>query len=90
MVSERTECVNLIQEANQAGARLPLACEEASITLRTYRRWYRDGKITADKRPDAVRPQPLNKLTEAEQAKIIEVCNMAKFASLPPSQNPPR
>jgi hypothetical protein len=80
--------VNLIQEANQAGARLHLTCEEAGITLRTYRRWYRDGQITADKRPDAMRPQPSNKLTQAEQAKIIEVCNMAKFASLPPSQIP--
>ena len=86
MVSERTECVNLIQEANQAGARLHLTCEEAGITLRTYRRWYRDGQITADKRPDAIRPQPSNKLTEAEQAKIVEVCNWPKFASLPPSQ----
>lgn len=86
MVSERTKCVNLIQEANQAGARLHLTCKEAGITLRTYRRWYRDGQITADKRPDAIRPQPSNKLTQAEQAKIIEVCNMAKFASLPPSQ----
>jgi hypothetical protein len=59
--------VNLIPEANRAGARLHLTCEEAGITLRTYRRWYRDGKITADKRPDAVRPQPSNKLTESEQ-----------------------
>jgi len=80
LVSERAEYVNLIQEANLAGARLHLACEEASITLRTYRRWYRDGKVTADKRPDAVRPPPSNKLTEAEQALIVEVCNWPKFA----------
>ncbi len=86
MVSERIECVKLIQEANQAGARLHLTCQEAGITLRTYRRWYRDGQITADKRPDAVRPVPSNKLTELEQAKIIDVCNMPKFASSPPSQ----
>lgn len=33
-----------------------------------------------------MRPQPSNKLRQAEQAKIIEVCNMAKFANLPPSQ----
>lgn len=78
--------MSLIQEANQSGARLHLACDEVGITLRTYRRWYRDGHITADKRPGAVRPQPANKLTEAEQAQIIEVCNMEKFASLPPSQ----
>lgn len=61
----------LIQEANQAGAALRLACEEARIKLRTYRRWYQDGKVMADKRPGAVRPQPSNKLTETKQAKIV-------------------
>lgn len=75
-----------IQEANQSGARLHKSCEEVGITLRTYRRWYRDGQISADKRPDTVRPAPTNKLTEAEQAQIIAVCNLPKFASLPPSQ----
>ncbi len=75
-----------IQEANQAGARLPLACALIGLTLRTYRRWYREGQVKADRRPDATRPTPANKLTEAEQAKIIEVCNQAQFASLPPSQ----
>ncbi|RJG37756.1 hypothetical protein D1Z90_19580 [Motilimonas pumila] len=44
--------------------------------------WYCDVKITADKRPDATPPVPANKLTEAEQAK----CNLAKYASLPPTQ----
>jgi putative transposase len=63
-----------------------VACNEVGITLRTYRRWYCGGEIKADKRPDAVRPVPSNKLTEVEQAQIIEVCNMEKFASLPPSQ----
>jgi transposase InsO family protein len=75
-----------IQEANRSGARLNVACREVGISLRTYRRWYRNGTITTDKRPDAARPPPANKLTEAEQAKIIEVCNLAKYASLPPTQ----
>ena len=75
-----------IQEANQSGARLPLACDEAGLTLRTYRRWVRHGQVKADLRPDATRPTPANKLTEAEQAKIIEICNQEQFASLPPSQ----
>jgi transposase InsO family protein len=75
-----------IQEANQAGARLPLACAQLGLTLRTYRRWYRDSQVKADLRPEATRPTPANKLTEAEQAKIIDVCNQEQFASLPPSQ----
>ena len=75
-----------IQEAHQSGARLPLACDEAGLTLRTYRRWVRNGQVKADLRPDATRPTPANKLSEAEQAKIIEICNLEQFASLPPSQ----
>ena len=62
------------------------ACREVGISLRTYRRWYRTGHITCDRRPDAVRQAPKNKLTEAEQAAIIAVCNQPRFASLPPTQ----
>ncbi len=54
--------------------------------MRTYRRWYKAGHVNADKRPDAVRSAPKNKLTEAEQAAIIAVCNQPRFASLPPTQ----
>lgn len=78
--------MSLIQEANQSGARLDVACKEVGITLRTYRRWYRDGQVRADKRPEAIRPVPANKLSEAEQAQIIDACNLEKFASLPPTQ----
>ena len=83
---QRTQYVSWIQEANQAGARLPQACDEVGLTLRTYRRWCQHGQVKADLRPDATRLPPANKMTEAEQAKIIEVCNQAQFASLPPSQ----
>ncbi|CAM5185647.1 hypothetical protein OURE66S_00348 [Oligella ureolytica] len=43
--SERKAVIVLIQEANAAGARLVHACDEAGISLRTYRRWYRDGMV---------------------------------------------
>jgi putative transposase len=78
--------VSWIQEANQSGARLALACDETGISLRTYKRWYRAGKITSDRRPTAVRPQPANKLSVSEQEVIIAVCNESRFASLPPTQ----
>ncbi|WP_193030920.1 hypothetical protein [Psychrobacter faecalis] len=42
--------------------------------------------MSADLRPDAVRQAPRNKLTQAEQAVIIAVCNQPRFASLPPTQ----
>lgn len=85
-VSERTQYVTWIREAKESGARLPLACEEAGISLRTYKRWYQNGKVLADKRPDAVRTEPANKLSAAEQAIILNVSNEKRFASLPPTQ----
>ncbi len=86
MLSERTQYIHWIQEATQAGARLNPACTEVGISVRTYRRWYRMGHVNADKRPDAVRAAPKNKLTDMEQAAIIAVCNQPRFASLPPTQ----
>ena len=38
-VSERTQYVMWIREAKEPGARLPLAFEEAGISLRTYKRF---------------------------------------------------
>jgi len=85
-VSERTQYVTWIREAKESGARLPLACEEAGISLRTYKRWYQNGKVLTDKRPDAVRTEPANKLSASEQAIILNVSNEKRFASLPPTQ----
>lgn len=84
--SERKRTIELIREANGAGARIALACAEVGVSLRTYRRWYSHGEINVDQRPGALRPEPKNKLTASEQAKIIEVANEPRFASLPPTQ----
>ena len=56
------------------------------LTIRTLQRWYRNGSIGEDKRVTATRPEPANKLSEAERQTMIEVCNRDEFASLPPSQ----
>ena len=75
-----------IQQAYAAGARIKAACEEAEISLRTYRCWFRAGKIQEDQRPLATRPEPKNKLSEKERQVILEICSQAEYASLPPSQ----
>ncbi len=62
------------------------ACIETDISLRTYRRWLSKGEITVDKRPDAIRPEPSNKLSEEERQTILDTCNEPKYADLPPSQ----
>jgi transposase InsO family protein len=85
-LQEREEIVTLIQTAVTSGARVPKACDEAGISLRTYRRWYQDKAVVADKRPEAVRPTPKHKLTEEEKATIIETCNNEENANKPPTQ----
>lgn len=82
----RETLINLIREAQLAGASLKNSCDEAEVSLRTYRRWFRGGKVHADKRPDATRPEPANKLIPTERDAIREICNRPEFASMPPSQ----
>jgi putative transposase len=83
---KRITLVDLIQEAYAHGARLYKACAEAELSKRTYRRWYRAGKVQADLRPSAVRQEPANKLSDDEEKLILATSNEARFASLPPSQ----
>ncbi|WP_448546453.1 hypothetical protein [Thalassotalea fusca] len=84
---ERQTLITLIQAAWQNGCRLEQACNEAEIDLRTYRRWYRNGKILEDKRPISLRPAPVNRLTEQERQTIIDISNQPEYANLPPTHN---
>ena len=83
--------VKWIKEASINGARIRLACNEADISLRTYRRWVTvSGFVREDMRPSAKRPVPRNKLSDDEVKEIVLVCNQPQYASLPPSQIVPR
>lgn len=83
---ERRIIIGLIQEAVNSGARLSKACPEAQIGLRTYRRWFNAGSIQEDRRPEAVRTAPTNKLSDEEQERIVSLCNQSAFVDLPPTQ----
>jgi transposase InsO family protein len=86
-VPDRLLCVSLIREAAQSGCRLEKACKELGLSLRTFQRWVGDGDaVLADRRTTTVRPEPGNKLSDAERQQILEVANSEEFASLPPSQ----
>jgi len=76
----------LINEAIASGASKYKACKLIGLSIRTLQRWQARGEITADQRPTANRPVPVNKLTEQERQSIIAVCNTEEFTSLPPSQ----
>ena len=88
--SDRALAVELIQEANENGARLSPACEELNISVRTYERWVAEGGIKEDQRPITLRPEPKNKLTQEEKMEILEVVKKEEFADLPPTQIVPK
>ena len=85
-MNKRIKLVELIREAHKNGARLDKACELAVLSKRTYRRWYKTGKVQADLRATAVRLAPANKLTEDERQQVLETCNEERFSSSLPSQ----
>lgn len=87
---ERQQLVAWIAEANQAGARKAQACAEAGLTLRTLQRWTEGGEVKVDARTTTPRPEPSNKLSEAERSAILAACNRADNAHLPPSQIVPK
>lgn len=39
----------------------------------TYRRWTQGGEVKADGRPEAVRPEPANKLSAEERAQVLAI-----------------
>ena len=88
--SDRQNAVELIQEARCQGARLQPACAELGIDTRTYQRWTQGEVIKPDGRPEAVRPEPANKLSAEERAEVLALCHEASYASLPPGQIVPR
>ena len=76
-----------IHAAQQAGARLKLACATAGIDVRTLQRWKaRDGLVAGDGWPAAQRPVPAHALSPAERAEVLRVANEVRFADVPPAR----
>ena len=87
VLEDRQVLAQDIDIAHGAGARLRLACEIAGIDLRTLQRWKaREGLISGDCRPQAVRPTPNHALSVAERAQLLEVANEPRFAAVPPAR----
>lgn len=84
--ADRCQAVALIDETVAAGARCRKACEVLGISVRTYQRWTRGDAVSTDRRPEADRPVPANKLSQAERDEILAVANSPAYRSLPPSQ----
>ena len=84
----RRKVIELIGEANAAGAGLVRACGVIGICLRTLKRWRKDflgdgdGK---DRRKGSAR-LVAHRLSEEERQRILLTCNQPQYASLPPGQ----
>ncbi len=85
-VLDRRRALEPIEEAIAQVGRQENVCEILGISTRTYQRWTRGGGIEPDGRPEPSRPTPANRLSEAERAHIVAVCNRPEYTSLPPSQ----
>src|SRR5439155_21049694 len=86
-LEDRQALAQDIEAAHRAGARLRMACEIAGIDVRTLQRWKaRQGLVSGDGRPDAVRPMPAHALTPIERERILCVANETRFADMPPAR----
>jgi putative transposase len=86
---DRQQVVALVEEAVDGGCRRVQACSALEISLRTYKRWMRDGdsdNAKVDGRKGSRRVAPANKLSEDERRQILAIANSPEFASSPPSQ----
>ena len=88
MEKERKEITGLIKEAQDAGARQSKACEIIEISPKTLQRWNRPDNVQ-DGRLDA-KHAPINKLTDVECQRIINVANAPEYADLPPNKIVPK
>lgn len=83
---ERQRIIGNIEAACDAGARLHRACRIAGVSLNCWYRWQQDRIVVPDRRPEAPRAAPANKLSIEERREILAVCNSGRLGSLPPSQ----
>jgi len=82
---DRQEAVALIAQAQRDGARLDNACDVLNVSVRTYQRWTRQGRITADQRPVAHRPTLSKKYSRQERQAMAALCNDPEYRSRPPA-----
>ncbi len=76
--------LNAVDEAVAAGARQSAACDLLEIAPTTLQRWRSQG-IGQDQRAGP-KTAPKNKLSEAEQARILEAANRPEFRDLSPKE----
>jgi transposase len=80
--------LGLLQEAQDAGARLEKACEVLELDPRTIQRWRcQDGGEDQRAGP---RERPGNQLSPAEREEVLEVVNSPEYRDVSPKQIVPQ
>ena len=80
--------LQLLDEAERAGARLERSCDVLGVEVRTVQRWRRQGGGEDGRRgPKGV---PTNALSAAERAEVLAVANAPEHRDLSPKQIVPR
>jgi len=89
---QRTDLLQLIQEACTAGARLKRVCAQIGLSERTVQRWQHPDAQDGDRRVVGLheRIEPPNKLSAFERQVAMTLLNGEEFKNLPPSQIVPR
>ena len=88
MTKQREEVMRWIDEARKAGAWQSKACEVIVICARTLQRWSKPDNVQ-DYRLNR-QLEPINKLTELECQRIINVAKEQVYAQLPSSEIIPK
>lgn len=81
-IKDRKQCLELVQEAVDAGATRAASCEILELSVRTAERWALDPE-QGDRRAGPLTPAP-HSLTEEEKKMIIEVSNSPTYQDLCP------
>lgn len=83
-LAQRSQIVELINQAVTAGARQDRACQTICLSLRTLQRWRRAPAL-GDGRPGRCQ-KPKNRLGEMERQRLLALANSQEFGHLAPSQ----
>lgn len=82
---DRQTVLTLIEETSAAGIAKAACCALFNISYRTVQRWKKQGG-TKDLRLNAQRSSPANKLSEEEQANVLNIANSPPYHDLSPSK----
>lgn len=81
-LKDRQECLQLIQEAEQAGASVSASCELMGIDVRTVQRWKKSPEQEDQRR--GPKTASLKNLTLEEKNEMLEIANSVEYRDLNP------